>query len=86
MSSTLIRSQYRFVTIFSFCTHVRLSWHVLCFQHREGIYWCPTPLRDKDQHSYKVCNVADIQVAPAPPIEEYISDSTVGSDDEATAT
>jgi hypothetical protein len=54
-------------------------------QHREGIYWCPTPLCDEDQRSYKVCDVADVQAAPAPPIDEYVSDSTVGSDNEAPA-
>jgi hypothetical protein len=27
--------------------------------------------------------VADVQAAPAPPIDEYVSDSTVGSDNEA---
>jgi hypothetical protein len=30
--------------------------------------------------------VADVQVAPTPRIDEYVSDSTVGSDDEAPAT
>jgi hypothetical protein len=55
----------------------------LFFQHREGIYWCSAPLCDEDQHSYKVCDVADVQAAPAPPIDEYGSDSTVGSDNEA---
>jgi hypothetical protein len=55
-------------------------------QHREGIYWCPAPLRDEDQRSYKVRSAADVQVAPPPPVEEYISDSTVGSDSEAPAT
>jgi hypothetical protein len=58
----------------------------LVVQHREGIYRCPTPLRDEDQHSYKVRDVADVQAAPAPPIHEYVSDSMVGSDDEAPAT
>jgi hypothetical protein len=35
----------------------------LAVQHREGIYWCLAPLRDKDQRSYKVRSVADVQVA-----------------------
>jgi hypothetical protein len=30
--------------------------------------------------------VADVQVAPPPPVDEYISDSTVGSDNEVPAT
>jgi hypothetical protein len=55
----------------------------LVLQHREGIYWCPAPLRDEDQHNYKVRGVADMQAAPAPPIDKYISYSTVGSDNEA---
>jgi hypothetical protein len=55
-------------------------------QHREGIYWCPALLRDKDQRSYKVRSVADVQAVPPPPVEEYISDSTVGSDSEAPTT
>jgi hypothetical protein len=55
-------------------------------QHREGIYWCPALLRDEDQRSYKVHNVADVQAAPSPPVEEYVSDSTVGSDSEVPAT
>jgi hypothetical protein len=58
----------------------------LVFQHREGIYLCPGPLRDEDQRSYKVCNVADVQAAPVPPIDEYVSDLTVGSDNKAPAT
>jgi hypothetical protein len=58
----------------------------LVFQHREGIYWCSAPLRDKDQHNYKVRDVADVQAVPAPPIDEYVSDSTVGSDNEALTT
>jgi hypothetical protein len=49
-------------------------------QHREGIYWCPAPLRDEDQCSYKVHSVADVQAALPPPVEQYVSDSTVGSD------
>jgi hypothetical protein len=32
----------------------------LVLQHREGIYWCPTSLRDEDQRSYKVCDVVDV--------------------------
>jgi hypothetical protein len=55
------------------------------FQHREGIYWCPAPLRNEEQRSYKVRDAADVQEAPPPPIDEYLSDSTVGSDDEAPA-
>jgi hypothetical protein len=55
-------------------------------QHLEGIYWCPAPLRDEDQRSYKVRDVADLQAAPPPPVDEYVSDSTVGSDSEAPAT
>jgi hypothetical protein len=62
-----------------------LSCHVLCLQHRKGIYWCPAPLRDEDQHNYKVHNVADVHAAPAPPVDEYVCDSTVGSDDEVPA-
>jgi hypothetical protein len=55
----------------------------LVLQHREGIYWCPAPLHDEDQRSYKVRDVVDMQAAPAPPIDEYVFDSTVGSDNEA---
>jgi hypothetical protein len=55
-------------------------------QHREGIYWCPAPLRGEGQRSYKVRDVADVQAAPPPPVDEYISDSTVGSDSKAPAT
>jgi hypothetical protein len=58
----------------------------LIFQHREGIYWCPAPLHDEDQRSYKVRDVADVQAAPAPPVDEYVTDLTVGSDNEAPAT
>jgi hypothetical protein len=47
---------------------------------------CPAPLRDEDQRSYKVRNAADVQAALAPPIDEYVSDSTVRSDDEAPST
>jgi hypothetical protein len=43
-------------------------------------------LRDEDQRSYKVRDVADMQATLAPPIDEYVSDSTVGSDNEAPAT
>jgi hypothetical protein len=57
----------------------------LFLQHCEGIYWCPTPLRDEDQRNYKVRNIADVQAAPRPPIDEYISDPMVWSDDEAPA-
>jgi hypothetical protein len=32
----------------------------LVFQHREGIYWCPTPLGDEDQRSYKVRGMAGV--------------------------
>jgi hypothetical protein len=55
-------------------------------QHCEGIYWCSAPLHDEDQHSYKVHDMAGVQAAPPPPIDEYVSDSTVGSDSEAPAT
>jgi hypothetical protein len=55
----------------------------LFVQHREGIYWCPVSLHDEDQRSYKVRNVADVQVAPSHPVDEYISDSTVGCDSKA---
>jgi hypothetical protein len=55
-------------------------------QHHEGICWCPAPLRDEDQRSYKVHDVEDIQEAPPPPVDEYVSDSMVGSDNEAPAT
>jgi hypothetical protein len=55
-------------------------------QHHEGIYWCLAPLRDEDQRSYKVRSVVDVQAVPPPPVDDYISDSTVGSDSEAPAT
>jgi hypothetical protein len=42
-------------------------------------------LRNKEQRSYKVCDAADVQAAPSSPINEYLSDSTVGSNDEAPA-
>jgi hypothetical protein len=51
-------------------------------QHHEGIYWCPAPLQNVDQRSYKVRSAADVQAAPLPPIKEYISDL---SDDKAPA-
>jgi hypothetical protein len=54
-------------------------------QYREGIYWYPASLRDEGQCSYKVHDVADVQAVPPPPVVEYISDSTVGSDSEAPA-
>jgi hypothetical protein len=38
-----------------------------------------------DQRSYKVGDVVDVQAALTPPVDEYISNSTVGSDDEAPA-
>jgi hypothetical protein len=47
---------------------------------------CTAPLRDEDQRGYKVRDVADVQAASVPPIDEYFSDSTVGSDNEAPAT
>jgi hypothetical protein len=55
------------------------------FQHHEGIYWCPASLCNEEERSYKVRDAADVQAVPQPPIEEYISDSLVGSDNEATA-
>jgi hypothetical protein len=58
----------------------------LVLQHREGIYWCPALLRNEDQRSYKIRDVADVQAAPPPPVDEYVSDSMVGSDNEAPAT
>jgi hypothetical protein len=51
------------------------------FQHREGIYWCPAPLRNEEERNYMVCDAADVQATPQPPVEEYISDSSVGNDD-----
>jgi hypothetical protein len=56
------------------------------FQHREGIYWFPTPRHNEDESIYKVRAAADEQAAPQPPIKEYISDLLVGSDDDAPAT
>jgi hypothetical protein len=41
----------------------------LVLQHREGIYWCPAPLRDEDQRSYKVRDMADVQASLPPPID-----------------
>jgi hypothetical protein len=58
----------------------------LVFQNHEGIYWFPSPLHDEDQRSYKVHDVADVQAVPLLPVDEYISDLTVGSDNEAPAT
>jgi hypothetical protein len=58
----------------------------LFVQHHESIYWCPAPLRDEDQRSYKVRSIADVQAAPPPLVEEYVSDSTVRSDSEAPTT
>jgi hypothetical protein len=46
----------------------------LVLQHREGIYRCPAPLRDEDKRSYNVRDVADVQAAPPPPVDEYVSD------------
>jgi hypothetical protein len=40
---------------------------------------------DEDQRSYKVRDVTDVQAAPVPPIDEYVSDLMVGSDNEAPA-
>jgi hypothetical protein len=57
----------------------------LVLQQHEGIYWCPAPLRGEDQRSYKIGDTADVQVAPPPPVDEYVSDSMVGSDNEASA-
>jgi hypothetical protein len=44
------------------------------------------PLCDEDQRSYKIRDVVDVQVAPPPPIDEYVPGSMVGSDSEAPAT
>jgi hypothetical protein len=44
------------------------------------------PLRDEGQHSYKVHDAEDVQKAPPPPVDEYISDSTEGNDSEAPTT
>jgi hypothetical protein len=55
----------------------------LIFQHDEGIYWCRAPLRDEDQRTYKV---GDVEAASAPPIDEYVSNSTMGSDNKAPPT
>jgi hypothetical protein len=56
----------------------------LVLQHREGIYWCPALLRNEDQRSYKVRDTADVQAAPPYPVDEYVYDSTVGSNNEAS--
>jgi hypothetical protein len=40
----------------------------------------------KEERSYKVRATVDVQAAPQKHIEEYISDSSVGSDDDAPAT
>jgi hypothetical protein len=65
---------------------VLIEFLCLVFQHRECIYRCLTPLCDEDQCSYKVHDVADMQAASVPPVDEYVFDSTVGSDNEAIAT
>jgi hypothetical protein len=57
-----------------------------CFQHREGIYWYPTPLCNKKERNYKVRDTEDVQAASHLPIKEYISDSSVGSDDDTPTT
>jgi hypothetical protein len=49
----------------------------LVLQQREG---------NDYQRSYKIRDVADVQAAPPPPVNEYVSDSMVGSDNEAPAT
>jgi hypothetical protein len=54
-----------------------------CFAAPRGHLLVPAPLRDEDQRSYKVHDVADMQAVPPPPVDEYISYSTVGSDREA---
>jgi hypothetical protein len=58
----------------------------VCFQFCEGIYWCPALLRNEEDQSFKVCAAWDVQVPPQQCIEEYISDSSVGSDDEGPTT
>jgi hypothetical protein len=60
--------------------------YVLFSSTAKGIYWCPVPLRDEDHRSYKVRDVADMQAVPPPPVDEYVSDSTMGSDDDTPAT
>jgi hypothetical protein len=64
-----------------------MSFYLSClfayFQHRKGIYWCPAPLRNEEECSYKVRAAADAQATPQQCIEEYISDFSVGSDDDA---
>jgi hypothetical protein len=42
-------------------------------------------LRNEKERSYKVRDAADVQAALKLPIKEYISDSSMGSDDEAPA-
>jgi hypothetical protein len=60
-----------------------MEYLLLVLQHHEGIYWCPATLHDEDQRSYKVRDATYVQAAPPPPVDEYISNSTVGSDNEA---
>jgi hypothetical protein len=43
-------------------------------------------LRNEEERNYKVYDAVDVQAAPQPPIEENISDSSVWSDDKASAT
>jgi hypothetical protein len=43
-------------------------------------------MHNEEELIYKVRDVADVKAAPQPPIEEYISESLVGSDDDAPAT
>jgi hypothetical protein len=50
------------------------------------MYWCSAPLRNKEERSYKVRDAMDVQVAPQPPIEEYIFDLLVQSDDDTPTT
>jgi hypothetical protein len=49
----------------------------LVLQQREG---------NDYQRSYKIRDVADVQAAPPPPVNEYVSDLMMGSDNEAPAT
>jgi hypothetical protein len=58
--------------------------YLVSFQFREGIYWCPAPLRNEEERSFKVRAASDVQVTPQK-FEEYISDSLMGSDDDAPA-
>jgi hypothetical protein len=46
----------------------------------------PAPLHNEDQRCYKVRSVVDVQATPPPPVDEYVSDSTVRSDSEEPAT